>query len=175
MMKSFLNPLEILRQLKLRNDIIAIDFGCGSGGWVIPLAKTLEQGIVYALDVLEEPLSVLRSTMAFEKIKNIRIIRSNIENKSGSTLSDASVDLVLMTNLLFQIDNKKEVFLEAKRILKNKGKILVIDWKEDFSQGPEKNKVSEKEIKKIANDLDFNLEKEFVAGIYHYGLIFEKS
>lgn len=174
-MKSFLNPLEILRQLKLRNDIIAIDFGCGSGGWVIPLAKTLEQGIVYALDVLEEPLSVLRSTMAFEKIKNIRIIRSNIENKSGSTLSDASVDLVLMTNLLFQIDNKKEVFLEAKRILKNKGKILVIDWKEDFSQGPEKNKVSEKEIKKIANDLDFNLEKEFVAGIYHYGLIFEKS
>jgi len=37
-----------------------------------------------------------------------------------------------------------------------------IEWV-DFSQ-----------IKKIAKDLNLKLEKEFEAGIYHYGLVFSK-
>lgn len=173
-MESFLNPSQVLKQLRLKEDMTAADFGSGSGGWALPLAKKLEDGSVYAIDILEEPLSVLRSRMGLEKIKNIRTIRSNVENKKGSTLSDSSADLVLMTNLLFQTEKKEEVFEEAKRILKRNGKILVVDWKEDSTQGPEQARVSEKEVKKIAESLGFELEKEFEAGNFHYGLIFVK-
>jgi ubiquinone/menaquinone biosynthesis C-methylase UbiE len=173
-MEGFLNPNQALGHLKLKSDMTAADFGCGSGGWAIPLAKRLEDGTVYAIDILEEPLSALRSKMNLEKIRNIRTIRSNVENKNGSTLPNSSVDLVLMTNLLFQIEDKKAVISEAKRVLKNGGKILVVDWKEDSPQGPEKGRVSEKEVKKITEDLGFDLEKEFEAGIYHYGLVFVK-
>ena len=173
-MEGFLNPVEVLKQLKLKKDMIVADFGSGSGGWVMPLAKKIEDGIVYAIDILEEPLSALGSRMTLEKIRNVRTIRSNVENKNGSTLSSSSADLVLLTNLLFQIENKKGVFTEAKRILKNGGKILVVDWKEDSPQGPQEGRVSEKEVKKIAEEFGFNLEKEFEAGIYHYGLIFGK-
>lgn len=173
-MEGFLNPIEVLKHLKLHKDMTVVDFGCGSGGWSIPLAKKLEDGLVYAIDILEEPLSALKSRAALEKVSNIRTIRANVEDKAGSTLSVESVDLVLMTNLLFQIEKKKEVFAEAKRILKNGGKILVVDWKPDSPQGPEKGRISEKEVKKIAEEFGFELEKEFEAGIYHYGLIFEK-
>mgnify|MGYP001611054209 FL=1 len=55
-MNNFLNPTEILRQLELKKDMVACDFGSGSGGWAIPLAKILEEGRVYAIDILEEPL-----------------------------------------------------------------------------------------------------------------------
>ena len=48
--------------------MIAADFGCGSGGWAIPLAKKLEEGKVYAIDILEEPLSALRARAKLEKI-----------------------------------------------------------------------------------------------------------
>jgi len=172
---DFLNPNEVLRQLKLDRDMIVADFGCGSGGWTIPLAKKLEDGMIYAIDILEEPLSALRSRAKLEKILNIQTIRSNIEDRNGSKLSNSSVDLVLMTNLLFQIEKKEEVFTEAKRILKNNGKLLIVDWKLTASLGPEKNRISEKEVKNLAEKFGFEIEKEFEAGIYHYGLLFTKA
>jgi len=154
--------------------MVAADFGSGSGGWVIPLAKILQSGYVYAIDILEEPLSALRSKVNLEKIGNVRIVRSNVENKNGSTLANSSVDLVLMTNLLFQAGKKKEIFEEAKRILKSNGRVLVVDWKEDSPQGPQEGRVSEKEVKEIAKNAGLDIEKEFEAGIYHYGLALRK-
>jgi len=171
---GFLNPSQVLNQLKLSRNMTAVDFGSGSGGWVIPLAKKLDIGKVYAIDILEEPLSALISKSRQEKITNIRTIRSNVEKKKGSTLYDASVDLVLMTNLLFQANDKKEVFLEAKRILRDGGKILVVDWKEDSPLGPEQDRISKEAVKKIAEEAGLKVEKEFKAGKSHYGLVFSK-
>ena len=173
-MPGFLNPSEVLKQLKLRKDMIACDFGCGSGGWVIPLAKILEEGKIYAIDILEEPLSALKGRAKLEKILNVETIRSNVEAKNGSKLSDNSCDLVLMTNLLFECDDKKIVLEEGKRVLKPGGRILVVDWIKDNPLTPEIEWVDFEEIKKIAKELDLKLEKEFEAGLYHYGLIFSK-
>ena len=119
-MEDFLDPLKILKQLNLRKDMVAADFGSGSGGWAMPLAKKLEDGLVYAIDILNEPLSALIGKIALEKVSNIKTICSNIEGKNGSTLSDSSVDLVLMTNLLFQAEDKEAILAEAKRILKKR-------------------------------------------------------
>lgn len=121
-MEDFLDPLKILKQLNLRKDMVAADFGSGSGGWAMPLAKKLEDGLVYAIDILNEPLSALIGKIALEKVSNIKTICSNIEGKNGSTLSDSSVDLVLMTNLLFQAEDKEAILAEAKRILKKAAK-----------------------------------------------------
>lgn len=173
-MESFLDPKEVLKRLKLRKDITAADFGSGSGGWAIPLAKKLEDGQVYAIDILKEPLSALQGKISLEKIENIRTIHSDVENKKGSTLPDSSIDLVLMTNLLFQTEDKKAVFVEAKRILKKGGELLVVDWKKEASLGPEKRRVLPEEVKKIAEGYDFKLEKELEAGVYHYALVFQK-
>jgi len=173
-MEGFLNPNEVLKQLNLTKDMIAADFGCGSGGWTIPLAKILQDGFVYAIDILNEPLSALKSKADLERVRNIKTIRANLESKNGSTIADNSVDWVLMINLLFQLEQKGNVLEEAKRILKKGGKLLVIEWKVNSIQGPKEGKISEEEAKKIAEDCGFELEKEFEAGYYHYGLIFKK-
>ena len=174
MNQGFLNPAEVLKQLKLKKGMIAADFGCGSGGWVIPLAKILEEGKIYGIDILEEPLSALKGRAKLEKIFNIETIQSNVEAKNGSKLSDNSCDLVLMTNLLFECDDKKIVLEEGKRVLKPGGKILVVDWIKDNPLTPEIEWVDFEEIKKIAKELDLKLEKEFEAGAYHYSLILVK-
>jgi len=168
---EFLNPRAILNLLELRKNMIAADFGCGSGGWAIPLAKILEDGKVFAIDILEEPLSALRAKIKLEKLFNIEVIKSDVEKTSR--LLKNSCDLVLMTNLLFEAGDKKKVLEEGKKVLKNGGKILVVDWKKDAVLGP-KEKISNEDIKKIASELDFKLEKEFEAGIYHWGLILLK-
>jgi len=174
MEEGFLEPNQVLNQLDLTANLIAADFGCGSGGWTIPLAKILKDGRVFAIDILKEPLSALEGKARAGKIFNIQPVCSNVEENRGSKLGDNSLDLVLMTNLLFQVENKKAVFLEAKRILKKGGKILVVDWLPKSPLGPEKGRISQEEVKKTAKDSGLKLEKEFKAGPHHYGIIFEK-
>ncbi len=194
MNQGFLNPDETLKQLKLKKEMIAADFGSGSGGWALPLAKKLEEGTIYAIDILEEPLSALKARAKLEKILNIEIIRADVEKRTP--LSSNSVDLVLMTDLLFECEDKKMVLEEGKRVLKKGGKILVVDWKVDAAIGPERGRVSPDEVKKIAEEIGLKVEKpstraklgagpvphrnkvsgagEFEAGICHWGLIVVK-
>lgn len=173
-MDSFINPEEILDQLQLEPDMVAAEFGCGSGGFLIPLAKRLEDGLVYGIDILEEPLSALKSRSLLENVINIRLIRSNLERPRGSTLTDFSVDLVFIPNVLFQIENKDGIINEAYRILKTNGRLVIIDWLPQAANGPETGRVAPKEIKEIAKENKFQPERESQIGKYHYLLVFKK-
>jgi len=171
-MEGFLNPSEILKKLKLKDSMTAADFGSGSGGWVIPLAEILEEGKVYAVDILEESLSALRSKANLEKLLNVETKLTDIEK--GVDILENSCDLVLMTNILFEVGDKKTVLEEGKRILKPGGRILVVDWVKDNPLTKEIEKVSFEEIKKVAKELRLKVEKEFEAGLYHKALILVK-
>lgn len=173
-MDTFLDPEEVLSQLDLKVDMVAAEFGCGSGGFTIPLAKRLNEGLVYALDIQGAPLSALKSRSLLENVTNIRIIRCDLEKPRGSTIIDSSLDLVFIPNVLFQAGNKNAIISEAKRVLKNGGKLIVIDWLLKATQGLVEGRVSPTEVRKIAQNLGFKIEKEFEAGRYHYGLVFTK-
>lgn len=171
---DFANPKKILNDhLELKRDMAAADFGCGSGRWAVALAQILEHGRVYAIDLLDEPLSAAKSRVRVTNLENVEIVKSDIEKLIPRLLAN-SLDLVLMTNLLFQVRDKEAVFEESKRVLKAGGKILVIDWKEGMSIGPEE-KLSPGEVKDLAKKAGFALVGEFDAGNFHYGLIFEKE
>lgn len=174
MKESFLNPEEILNDFELSPNMVAAEFGCGSGGFAVPLAKKLDEGLVYAIDIQKNSLSALKSRTLVENMTNIRIICSDLEKPKGSTLNPDSLDLVFIPNVLFQTEDKSVIISEAERVLNSKGKLVVIDWLLEASQGPEEGRVPPEEVKKMAEDVGFKLEKEFKAGKYHYGLVFVK-
>ena len=174
MPKGFLDPQIILKKLKLKSDLTAVDFGSGAGGWAIPLAEQLEDGKVVAIDILEEPLSALKAEMKRRNLKNIKIVKSDIESQDGSEMESESCDLVLMTNLLFQTEDKEAVLKEAKRILKKRGRILIVDWLPNLSFGPQKG-VEAKNIKRLAEKLSLKIKKEFEASSHHWAMILEKK
>jgi len=170
----FLNPDKILDELKIKGNMIIADFGCGSGGFTIPIARRIDEGLVYGIDLMESPLSVLKSTARLENLNNIKIIKTDLEPVRGSTIGGNSVDMVFIPNVLFQVDNKSAIILEAIRILKNSGKLIIIDWLTKATQGPEEGRISKEEVIRLATDQGVKFEKEFNAGKYHYGLIFIK-
>jgi ubiquinone/menaquinone biosynthesis C-methylase UbiE len=172
MNEGFLNPQQILKNISLKEGMVACDFGCGSGGWVIPLAKELKSGMVYGVDIIEDAISALNGKVLSEHLFNVKTIIGNVEK--GVKMSDQYFDLILMTNLLFQIDDKYGVLDEAKRLLKNDGRILIVDWEKDAPVGLKEGRVSREEIKEMARRVGFNSEKEFKAGNFHWGLILRK-
>ena len=173
-MSDFLNPNKVLQELDLREDMIAVEFGCGSGAFTIALAKNLPDGRVYALDIQADVLSVLQGRARAGRVPNIETILCDLEDEHGSTLPNDFVDLVLIPNILFQTEDKKSIIKEAKRILKKQGKLLIIDWKKEKGLGPKKGRISANEVKAIAQELGMKLEKQFEPGTYHYGLIFNR-
>ncbi len=168
------NSEEILNKLTLKEDMLACEFGCGSGIFAISLAKRLKKGKVYGLDVQEEKLSVLKSLAVLENLLNIKTILCDLERPKGSTLQSDYLDLVLIPNVLFQVEDKSAIVEEAKRILKPGGQLLIIDWTKGAPFGPKQGRITAEEVKKIAEKLDLKLKKEFSAGAYHYGLLFTK-
>jgi len=174
-MQSFLDPNKILNELDLRDNMIAAEFGCGPGGWAIPLAQRLEKGKVFALDIQPEKLSALKNRAESENVLNIETKQCDLEKVRGSGLPDNFLDLVLIPNVLFQTEKKDVIIGEAKRVLKKEGRLLIVDWMQKAKLGPKEERVTRESVKEIAKNLDLELKKEFEAGIYHYGLIFEKQ
>ncbi len=168
----FLNPEEILSQINLRENMVAADFGCGSGGFTIPLAKYLKNGFVYALDIQEEPLNALKSRSL--QLSNIRIHKADLEKPKSSKIPEYSLDLVLLVNVLFQSEEPEIILEEIKRVLRPGGNLLIIDWKENASQGPEGKRVSLEKAQELAESQGLEKEKDFEAGNYHYGLLVKK-
>jgi len=134
------------------------------------------------VDILEGPLSALNSKAKLAKIMNIQTQVADVTN--GTKILANSCDLVLMTNLLFQCENKKAILEEGKRVLKQSGRILLIDWKKSASFGPRDRAVSPEEIKKLVEEVGLKTEKpalrslgeggEFEASPYHYGIMLGK-
>lgn len=51
---------------------------------------------------------------------------------------------------------------------------MIVDWKKEAALGPVEGRVLPEEVKELAKDLGLKLEKEFEAGLYHWGLIVVK-
>lgn len=139
---------------------------------MIPVSKMLSSGMVYAIDILEDAISALNGKISAEGLFNITVMLGDVEK--GVKIKDEFVDLVFMTNLLFQVKDRKFVLEEGKRILKPGGTILVIDWNKDIPVGPKQAGISIEETKVLAEEIGLKSEKEFEAGNFHWGLILKK-
>jgi ubiquinone/menaquinone biosynthesis C-methylase UbiE len=173
-MGDFLNVEEVLSQVDIKPDIMAIEFGCGSALFTVTLAKKLSKGKVYAVDIQEEKLSALKGRLAIERISNVSTIHCDLEVKNATGLPNNSLDLVLIPNVLFQSENKGDIILEGERILKSGGQLLIIDWLKKGPFSPSSGMVSPDEMKSIAKNQGLSFKKEFAAGDYHYALLFTK-
>jgi len=164
-----------LLQLGLREGDIVADIGTGIGHALITLSRAVgDTGKVMALDVQKDLLKNATDLIKEQKLKNVETVWADVELPHGTRLPDTSLDAVVFVNILFQLDDKAAALAEAKRILKPKGKLLLVDWADSFTGlGPTKTRViTEHDAEKLFMNAGFHKEKAFRAGPHHYGIVF---
>jgi len=174
----FSDPENNITQFMLGLGMKVADLGSGSGFYTMAAAKAVgSDGRVFAVDIQKDLLTKLKNGATQKKIYNIEIVWGDLEHLGGTKLRESSLDAVIVANILFQIQNKEALCLEIKRILKAKGKVLVVDWAGSFGGiGPlEKDIVPKSKMTELFVGHGFEMEKEIGAGAQHYGLIFRKK
>ncbi|MBI4155772.1 MAG: class I SAM-dependent methyltransferase [Candidatus Zambryskibacteria bacterium] len=173
----FSDPEKVIEQCGIQAGMTIADLGAGSGRYSMAAAKALAStGKVYAIDVQKDLLSKLKNLAVREGLYNIEVIWGDIDKVNGTKLREASIDLALLCNILFQIESKENIVKEIKRILKPHGRVLVVDWTDSFGGlGPKPEAVVKKETtKEMFQKTGFHLDREIFAGAYHYGMIMKK-
>lgn len=172
---NFSDPKSNVLQLGLREGMRIADLGTGSGHYALALAGAVgHDGKVYAVDVHEDMLTHVRSAADARGLRNIETIWGNIEKPGGTKLREHTLDAVVLSNTLFQVEHKDAVLAEVKRILKPGGRLLVIDWAGAYGgMGPKPDHVvSEHAAEELFITGGFHKLKDFRAGPHHYAIVF---
>lgn len=167
---------DILKKADIKEGDKVADLGCGRSLFFLHNLKNLvgEDGHVYGVDILPEVIESLQRDIRHYDLRDITILKSNIEERNN-TLSDNSLQAAFLLNTLYQVNDSLAALTEATRVLEKNGKLVIVDWLPESSLGPQvEQRVSKPHIKKIAEILNLNLVDEFEPGRYHYGLAFTK-
>jgi len=114
-----------------------MDIGAGSGYFSVKLAK--KGAHVIAADVNDEFQAIIKERIDTEKLENLTTRKIPYDSPG---LEDKEVDMVLMVNTYHHIENRPEYFAKVKNGLKNKGKLVIIDFFDaDIPVGPRHHKI----------------------------------
>jgi Methylase involved in ubiquinone/menaquinone biosynthesis len=168
-----LNPHETLKRIGLKRGDAVCDIGAGSGIFTIAAAK-LTDNTVYALDINEELLQVIREKANNEKLGNVLAFKVN---GFSYDIAGGSVDIAVMVTVLHEIEEKDELLTEIKRILKKNGKLAVIEFHKTKTPlgPPEDDRVSREEVLSLCQKHGFMMEDSFDLGVNLYCFVFNAS
>lgn len=173
----FMDPVQMLNACHLKTTDSVADFGAGSGLIAKAISKIVSSGNVFAIEINRELVTRLINEVKETQYKNIQPVWGDVELPNGTKLGDKSVDVAIFSNILFQLDDKKSALKEASRIIKDGGRLIVIDWEDSYGGlGPKPEKVLTKKMaEEIILSLGFTKLSDIKpSGEHHYGILFKK-
>lgn len=174
---QFTDPQKNIQQFELNPGMTVVDLGAGSGFYSVHAAQEVgARGRVIAVDIQKDLLERVKYTAKEYELNNVEVLWADIDSEKALPIKDSSVDAVIVSNLFFQLDNKESAVKEIQRILKVRGKVMVIDWSDSFGGlGPASSDiVPEHVLRNLFEENGFVVERQLLAGAHHYGFIMRK-
>ena len=114
----------VLKESGIKEGSHVLDFGCGPGGYILPLAKMIgESGKIFALDINPQALQAVRNIAA----KNRLTIIETIHSDGATGLPVESIDIVLLYDILHHLNQSDDVLAELHRVLNPNGTLSMSD------------------------------------------------
>jgi SAM-dependent methyltransferase len=109
---------KILAEVDIRPGFSVLDYGCGPGSYIVPLAELVgEWGKVYALDIHPLAVSGIERIVSKKHLANVETILSDCE----TGLDSGSLDVVLLYDVFHHLSDRGGVLHELHRVLRQGG------------------------------------------------------
>ena len=171
---QYLNPEIIWEKANIEKPSVLIDIGAGTGFFALHFSRKMTNGKLYACDISEEMITWMENNLPVES-KGI-VIPIKMQEISVP-LPDGTADLVYMINLHHELEDPIGIIGESFRLLKNGGKLMIIDWKkQETPEGPPVGiRIAEDVIERQMRMCDFADIKKHDILAYHNFLTGEKN
>ena len=108
----------ILEEVGIKPGFQVLDYGCGPGSYIAPLAKLVEEsGKVYALDIHTLAIQKVQDIALKKRLENVETILSDCQ----TGLPDNTLDAVLLYDAFHHLSDPNGVLKELHRVLKPDG------------------------------------------------------
>ncbi|WP_170007315.1 class I SAM-dependent methyltransferase [Bacillus fonticola] len=117
------SPEQLLNMIPLKETDSILDFGAGTGYFSIPAAKRI-MGNVYALDIDAAMLEIIKEKALKEQLTNIVPVQGSMEALS---LPDGSIDMIIASLVLHEIQPLAPLLHQMKNVLKKEGYLICLE------------------------------------------------
>ncbi len=133
--KKILPAEKTLLDLDLKKGDVFADIGSGIGYFSFPASKIIgPQGKVYAMDISEGMLNEIKKIIEGENILNIELVETTEDNL---VIPDNTINFAFTSTVLHEVDYLDSLLEEIKRIMVNRGRLVIIEWNKIKSEfGP---------------------------------------
>jgi ubiquinone/menaquinone biosynthesis C-methylase UbiE len=112
-----------LIKLELTKDSAVLDIGTGTGEIPILLCNNAKE--ITGIDMSTSMIEIAKSKAQKYKIVNVSFSE---QDSCRLKLDDNKYDVVIIANLLHIVEDNKKVISEARRVLRNDGKLIVATY-----------------------------------------------
>jgi precorrin-6B methylase 2 len=168
------NSLLAIENMPLRPNSVVADIGAGTGFYTFQVAPKVPKGKVYAVEVQDRFVSLLKERQQDLGITNVEVVKGGSQTLN---IPDNSLDLAFMVDVYHELEYPQEMLQAIHKALKPDGKLLLLEYK---AEDPdirirELHKMTAEQVKKelTANGFRLSRQEDFLP-IQHF-LLFEKA
>ncbi|WP_170006490.1 class I SAM-dependent methyltransferase [Bacillus fonticola] len=163
------SPEQLLNMIPLKETDSMLDFGAGTGYLSIPAAKRI-MGNVYALDIDAAMLEIINEKALEEQVTNIVPVLGSME---ALPLADGSIDIIIASLVLHEIQPIAPLLQQMKNVLKKEGYLICLELEPKISSG-NAPRITLEGMEREMNEAGFKVEGKFFPAESLYMLVAKK-
>ena len=127
-------PDLVLKTLDLTEGMVVADVGAGTGYYARRIAQRIgARGVVYAVEIQPEMLSLLEREAAVRGISNIKPV---LATPTELRLEPGSIDLAVMVDVYHELEYPYEILGQIVRALKPGGRVAFVEFRAGDARVP---------------------------------------
>jgi ubiquinone/menaquinone biosynthesis C-methylase UbiE len=136
----------LIDALALKPTDAVADIGAGSGYFTMRISPLVPEGVVYATDIQQEMLDIVKERALEEGALNVMPVMGRIDHCG---LEPSSVDIVLFVDAYHEFSHPREMMESIVTALKPGGRVYLVEYRleDPFVLIKERHKMSEKQAR----------------------------